>query len=89
LGLRACWIIKKKRRKHEKILHDFINVSDIYDVQSHLGHSSVTTTIQYYGQFGHKDWIAKTRNRLENSFLCERLRFIKQKKQIHFPKEIG
>jgi len=54
--------------RHSCAIHMLMNGSDIYDVQSHLGHTSVTTTIQYYGQFGHKDWIEKTRDRLENRF---------------------
>jgi site-specific recombinase XerD len=54
--------------RHSCAIHMLMNGADIYDVQSHLGHTSVTTTIQYYGQFGHKDWIAKTRDRLENRF---------------------
>lgn len=52
--------------RHSCAIHMLMNGADIYDVQSHLGHTSVTTTIQYYGHFGHKDWIAKTRDRLEN-----------------------
>lgn len=54
--------------RHSCAIHMLMNGSDIYDAQSHLGHTSVTTTIQYYGQFGHKDWITKTRDRLENRF---------------------
>jgi site-specific recombinase XerD len=54
--------------RHSCAIHMLMNGSDIYDVQSHLGHTSVTTTIQYYGQFGHKDWITKTRKRLEERF---------------------
>lgn len=54
--------------RHSCAIHMLMNGSDIYDVQSHLGHTSVTTTIQYYGQFGHKDWIKKTQDRLENRF---------------------
>jgi site-specific recombinase XerD len=56
--------------RHSCAIHMLMNGSDIYDVQSHLGHTSVTTTIQYYGQFGHKDWIEKTRDRLENRFFA-------------------
>jgi len=54
--------------RHSCAIHMLMNGADIYDVQSHLGHTSVTTTIQYYGQFGHKDWIAKTSDRLESKF---------------------
>lgn len=46
-------------------IHMLMNGSDIYDVQSHLGHTSVNTTIQYCSQFDHKDWIAKIGDRLE------------------------
>ena len=54
--------------RHSAAIHMLMNGSDIYDVQSHLGHTSVLTTIKYYGKFGHRDWIVKTRDRLENGF---------------------
>jgi len=33
--------------RHSCAIHMLMNGADIYDVQSHLGHTSVTTTIQY------------------------------------------
>ena len=54
--------------RHSAAIHMLLNGSDTYDAQSHLGHTSVLTTIKYYGKFGHKDWIAKTRDRLETGF---------------------
>lgn len=54
--------------RHSCAIHMLLNGSDIYDVQCHLGHTSVNTTIEYYARYGHKDWIEKTRDRLENGF---------------------
>lgn len=54
--------------RHSCAIHMLMNGTDIYEAQSHLGHTSVTTTIQYYGQFGHKDWIVKTHDRLKSKF---------------------
>lgn len=52
--------------RHSCGVHLLQNGCDILDVQNHLGHTSIGTTVAYYSRFGHKDWVKKSNYNLEN-----------------------